>query len=80
MPSYVPCGAKCKITPLAIETATAQGPEALVKLLKRTYCKNHPMKGKTRCRFHGGMSTGPKTIAGKIRVTANLPFNKALSA
>jgi hypothetical protein len=26
-----------------------------------------------RCRFHGGLSTGPKTPEGKARCTANLP-------
>jgi len=30
-----------------------------------------PVNG--RCRFHGGLSTGPKTIEGLRRVTANLP-------
>jgi hypothetical protein len=24
--------------------------------------------GKARCRFHGGMSTGPKTAAGRARI------------
>jgi hypothetical protein len=28
------------------------------------------MKGKTRCRMHGGASTGPKTSEGKARVVA----------
>lgn len=26
------------------------------------------MKGKTKCRFHGGKSTGPKTAAGRQRI------------
>ena len=26
------------------------------------------MRGKTKCRFHGGKSTGPKTLAGKQRI------------
>jgi len=26
------------------------------------------MKGKTKCRFHGGKSTGPKTPAGRQRI------------
>ena len=25
------------------------------------------MKGKTKCRTHGGLSTGPRTDAGKLR-------------
>ena len=30
-------------------------------------CKNAALKGKRVCRFHGGKSTGPITIDGKIR-------------
>ena len=28
------------------------------------------MKGKKRCKFHGGSSTGPKTAEGKARIAA----------
>jgi hypothetical protein len=34
------------------------------------YCRNWAVRGKTRCKFHGGMSTGPKTPEGKARVVA----------
>jgi hypothetical protein len=34
------------------------------------YCRNWPVPGKTRCRFHGGLSTGPKTSDGKARAVA----------
>jgi hypothetical protein len=34
------------------------------------YCRNWPVPGKTRCRFHGGLSTGPKTFKGKERAVA----------
>ena len=30
-------------------------------------CRAWAMKGKTRCRMHGGMSTGPKTDEGMAR-------------
>ena len=30
-----------------------------------TPCKRGPVPGKTRCKLHGGMSTGPRTDAGK---------------
>jgi hypothetical protein len=36
------------------------------------YCRNWAVRGKTRCKFHGGMSTGPKTPEGKARVIAAL--------
>ncbi len=31
-------------------------------------CKKRPLKGKTRCRLHGGLSSGPKTLEGKARI------------
>src|ERR1700738_5539010 len=34
------------------------------------YCRNWAIRGKTRCKFHGGMSTGPKSQAGKAKVVA----------
>ena len=36
---------------------------------KRTkqQCRAPASKGKTKCRFHGGASTGPKTEAGRLR-------------
>ena len=33
-------------------------------------CAKHPIKGKRRCRLHGGLSTGPKTREGKARIAA----------
>lgn len=35
-------------------------------------CKRQPVPGKKRCRNHGGMSTGPRTIKGRARSLANL--------
>ncbi len=34
------------------------------------FCRQHPVPGKTRCRFHGGLSTGPKSEEGKATVVA----------
>ena len=34
------------------------------------YCRNWPVPGKTRCRFHGGLSTGPRTSEGKARAVS----------
>lgn len=31
-------------------------------------CKNKVVPGKRRCKFHGGLSTGPKTEAGRARI------------
>ena len=33
-------------------------------------CQKHPIVGRTRCRLHGGLSTGPKTPEGKARIVA----------
>ena len=33
-------------------------------------CKNHPVRGKKRCRMHGGASTGPRTSKGRARIAA----------
>lgn len=37
---------------------------------KGTPCKAKALQGKTRCRFHGGLSTGPKTPEGRERIAA----------
>jgi hypothetical protein len=34
------------------------------------FCRKWPVPGKTRCRFHGGRSTGPLTNEGKARSLA----------
>jgi hypothetical protein len=35
-----------------------------------TLCKKLALKGATRCRLHGGLSTGPRTTEGKLRSLA----------
>ncbi len=35
---------------------------------KGTPCKAKALPGKKRCRFHGGLSTGPKTPEGRERI------------
>jgi hypothetical protein len=39
---------------------------------KRTklQCRAPAIKGKTKCRFHGGRSTGAKTAEGRARIAA----------
>lgn len=34
------------------------------------WCRKRPVKGMTRCRWHGGLSTGPRTREGKARAVA----------
>ncbi|MEY8801666.1 HGGxSTG domain-containing protein [Leisingera sp. XS_AS12] len=35
---------------------------------KGAACRARPIPGKRRCRFHGGLSTGPKTSEGRDRI------------
>ena len=37
----------------------------LAKTRSGAPCQKHPIAGRTRCRLHGGLSTGPKTEEGK---------------
>lgn len=43
-------------------------------------CKCRRLPGRSRCRLHGGMSTGAKTEAGKKKVTKNLVAARAAIA
>jgi hypothetical protein len=38
--------------------------------LRGRRCRNWPVPGKTRCRLHGGLSTGPRTPDGKAIAVA----------
>jgi hypothetical protein len=39
-------------------------------LRSSSWCRNWPVRGKKRCRLHGGFSTGPRTPEGKARTIA----------
>ncbi len=38
------------------------------KTRRGTACRQRPLKGKRRCRLHGGLSTGPRTMEGRARI------------
>ena len=42
----------------------------LAKTRSGTLCAKSPLRGKTRCRLHGGLSSGPKTAEGRARIAA----------
>ena len=42
----------------------------LARTRRGTACQKPPLAGKTRCRLHGGLSTGPRTAEGKARIAA----------
>ena len=46
------------------------GTRCLAKTRRGTLCQNPAIGGRTRCKLHGGKSTGPKSIEGKARVVA----------
>ena len=46
------------------------GPRCEARTRKGSSCQKPPLKGKSRCRLHGGLSTGPKTPEGKARIAA----------
>lgn len=35
-------------------------------------CRMKPLPGRNRCKYHGGMSTGPKSLEGKIKALSSL--------
>ncbi len=48
------------------------------KFTKQCLCKGYFQKnsGKYRCKFHGGASTGPRSLSGKLKALQNLPHFK----
>ena len=46
------------------------GKRCLAKTRRGTPCQKAALKGKTRCRLHGGLSIGPRTPEGKARSIA----------
>ena len=50
--------------------ASWPGQRCLAKTRQGTPCQNPVVTDRNRCRMHGGLSSGPKTPAGKARVAA----------
>ena len=46
------------------------GKRCLAQTGKGTPCQNPAIRGRTRCKLHGGRSTGPRTPEGKARSIA----------
>jgi hypothetical protein len=47
------------------------------RTVKGTPCQARALPGKTRCKFHGGMSTGPKTEEGRAAIAVSNRRRKA---
>lgn len=52
---------------LLVSGGGKQGPCG-ARTRKGTPCRCKPIPGKRRCKFHGGLSTGPKTTEGRERI------------
>jgi hypothetical protein len=46
----------------------AAAPRCGAKTRRGTSCQAHAIKDKRRCRLHGGLSTGPRTLEGRERI------------
>lgn len=57
-----------RINAKAMERAARYRQPCHAKTRKGHPCRNKSEPGRRRCKFHGGMSTGPKTLEGKARI------------
>jgi hypothetical protein len=64
------CGARIRRSDARLHQAASEG--RLDEYLRRSRwsCRNWPVRGGKRCRFHGGYSTGPRTADGLARTVA----------
>jgi hypothetical protein len=62
------CDARLPVRDIVRDRAIRAG--ELEKYLRRNRCKKWAVRGKKRCRLHGGFSTGPRTAEGKARTIA----------
>jgi hypothetical protein len=71
------CGARIPHTDARLQRAAWHG--RLTAYLRRSggRCRNWPVRGKKRCRFHGGYSTGPTTPEGLARTIAAMMVGRA---
>jgi hypothetical protein len=71
------CDARIKHNPAALDRAIRAGPAALRKYMRSSRCRNWSLPGGTRCRLHGGHSTGPLTPEGKAHTVAAMKAGRA---
>ena len=53
-----------------MKEAASTNPLCSAKTRSGKPCEKFPLAGKRRCRLHGGLSTGPKTEAGRAAIAA----------
>ena len=59
-----------------MQTPINQRPKCGAKTRAGSHCKARVLKGKSKCRMHGGLSTGPKSTGGRARALWNLNGNR----
>jgi hypothetical protein len=71
MPKQRPqrCDARRRRSDAARYRADPEG-RLMEYLRSSSWCRNWPVRGKKRCRLHGGFSTGPRTPERKARTAA----------
>lgn len=68
------CNAKLRNRSRNFASAVSVGnSEQVARFLRTANCRNVVSEEGQRCRLHGGASTGPKTVEGKLKVSLNLP-------
>jgi hypothetical protein len=63
------CNARRRRSDAALHRVEREG-RLMEYLRSSSRCRNWPVRGKKRCRLHGGFSTGPRTPEGKARTIA----------
>ena len=61
---------KIKYVQQTMKEARDNNPLCGARTRSNSPCAKYPIKGKRRCRLHGGLSTGPKTAEGRARIAA----------
>jgi hypothetical protein len=69
------CDARLPVREAARDRAIRAG--ELAKYLRRNRCKNWAVRGSKRCRLHGGLSTGPRTLEGMACTLAAMKAGRA---
>jgi hypothetical protein len=71
------CNARIRRTDAARDRAAREGPLTEYLRPSRERCRNWPVRGKKRCRMHGGLSTGPTTAEGMAHTLAAMKAGRA---
>ncbi len=71
------CNARTRRNDARLNRAAREGRLSEYLRRSRERCRNWPVRGSKRCRFHGGHSTGPTTADGMARTLAAMKAGRA---